>query len=260
MDPQSQSRHTHEKLGDFTDQATAYHTARPSYPAELLSHLCDHIQLPPHAKVTDLGAGTGIFTSLLAERGLKVSAVEPNAEMRDRAVPHPDVTWIDGTFNETHLPDDSQHWVVAAQAFHWADPGSALPEIHRILKQAGYFTVLWNNRLNHDAPTLAKAWAIIKHFVPDFDDNYREQDWAEVLTSTVHFINVHTFDVRHEIEMPKERFLNLWRSHNRLNTIAGPERFAQIIATMEDELNRAETSSVVVPYLCKSWTVKAQCG
>ncbi len=256
MKPQNSPGGTPEKLGDFTDQATAYHTARPGYPSDLLEHLSNHISLPPRAAVTDLGAGTGIFTAELAERGLSVSAVEPNAQMREMAKPHTCVTWIDGTFDQTHLPEGSQQWVVAAQAFHWADPTTALPEAHRILKPAGYFTVLWNNRLNHDAPALAQAWAVIKHFVPDFDDNYRENDWPEVLTSTGHFADVHPFQVRHEIKMPRERFLNLWRSHNRLNTLAGPQRFAKIIKAIEDDLDRAEMQSVTVPYLCKSWTAR----
>ncbi len=43
-------------------------------------------------------------------------------------------------------PMDPQQWAVAAQAFHWADPPRALPEIRRILQPNRYVTVLWNNR------------------------------------------------------------------------------------------------------------------
>jgi ubiquinone/menaquinone biosynthesis C-methylase UbiE len=258
MNPPPPAEKSANSLGDFTNQASAYQASRPGYPQAILKQLIDHTNLSPGDSVADLGAGTGIFTELLAEYGLNISAIEPNAGMRAIAVPHQDVTWIDGTFNQTHLPDDSQDWIVAAQAFHWAEPTTALPEAHRILKRAGHFTVLWNNRLNNDAPTLAKTWAIIKHVVPDFDDNYRENDWAAVLTSTGHFTDVHTINIRHEIDMPKERFLNLWRSHNRLNTIAGPKRFAEIIEAIGSELDRADGQGVVVPYMCKSWTARRE--
>ncbi len=65
-------------LGDFSEQADAYGRARPSYPAELIDALVAHVGAKPGDAVADLGAGTGLFTELLAARGFCVTAVEPN--------------------------------------------------------------------------------------------------------------------------------------------------------------------------------------
>ncbi|MBS1984183.1 MAG: class I SAM-dependent methyltransferase [Bdellovibrionales bacterium] len=69
----------------FSDRAAEYARARPSYPAALLDYLKAQASLGPGAVVADIGAGTGIFTRLLAEQGARVWAVEPNQEMRSYA-------------------------------------------------------------------------------------------------------------------------------------------------------------------------------
>ncbi len=70
----------------FGAVADVYERARPTYPGAALDWL-----LPDGARrVLDLGAGTGKFTRLLAERGLDVVAVEPSEGMRGvfaRALP-----------------------------------------------------------------------------------------------------------------------------------------------------------------------------
>ena len=43
------------------------------------------LDLPSDARVLDIGCGTGALASVLAERGFRVSAVEPSAGMRERA-------------------------------------------------------------------------------------------------------------------------------------------------------------------------------
>ena len=136
-------------LGDFSSQAAAYQNSRPGYPPELLQQLIADANAQPGDPVADFGAGTGIMTQLLVDRGFLVTAVEPNAPMRLRA----NVTsarWIDGTFEQCPLPDMSQRWIVAAQAFHWADPARSLPELRRILQPRCCLTVLWNRRQDHE--------------------------------------------------------------------------------------------------------------
>ena len=63
-------------LGDFSQQAASYQRARPGYPAALVDRLIASAGLPPGDAVADLGAGMGIFTRLLADRGFSVTAVE----------------------------------------------------------------------------------------------------------------------------------------------------------------------------------------
>src|SRR5690242_9900728 len=92
-------------LGDFTTQAGAYAQARPSYPPALVARLLERACVNRGDAIVDIGAGTGLFTALLAGRGLRITALEPNAAMRGQApaMPGEHVAWSDGTFEATGL-------------------------------------------------------------------------------------------------------------------------------------------------------------
>jgi SAM-dependent methyltransferase len=242
-------------LGDFSHQAQAYARARPSYPPALVDLLVADAGLSPGDAVADFGAGTGILTRMLVERGLTVTAVEPGQAMRERN-DVPQARWVDATFEASGLADFSQRWAVAAQAFHWADPPRALPEIRRILAPGSLFTILWNNRANRESEILAWTEEAIRRHVPGFDEAYRNLTWAQTLESTGDFSMVVERATRHTIVMPRERYLDLWRSHNRLNTIAGPERFAAFFAELTQYLERRGAETIEVPYRCESWSAR----
>lgn len=243
-------------LGDFSEQADAYSRSRPGYPPEMLSLLCAHVRLQKGDAVADIGAGTGLFTRLLSGHGWRVTAVEPNAAMRVRAPELPDVTWCDGTFEATGLATDSQRWVIAAQAFHWAVPERALPELCRLLQPGGSLTALWNNRENERSPVLAWTQAAIRRYVPDYDETYRDGCSAELLTSTGDFADVVCHEVHHVVSMSRERYLDLWRSHNHVNEQAGPQRFAALLAELTAYLQMQGIEQIDVPYVCRAWTVR----
>jgi ubiquinone/menaquinone biosynthesis C-methylase UbiE len=241
--------------GDFSPQAEAYAKARPGYPRELVDHLMELAEIAPGDAAAEVGAGTGIFTALLAGRGLRLTALEPNAGMRAKARPLPGVEWRDGTFEETGLGTSSQRWAVAAQAFHWAKPERALPEIHRVLVPGGRFTVLWNNRDVASSEVLRWTRDAVERLVPHFDEGYRARDWGEVLTSTGHFLAPAATEVHHTVAMSDRRYLDLWRSHNLLNAAAGPEGMAALLDEIAGRL--AGRERIEVPYLCRAWTVQA---
>jgi len=108
---------------------------------------------PRRLCAADVGAGTGISAQLLAGRGVRVIAIEPNAAMRAAAVPHPRVELRDGTADHTGLPDASVELVLCAQAFHWFQPVPALAEFRRVLKPRGRLALLWNVRNRDDTVT-----------------------------------------------------------------------------------------------------------
>lgn len=152
----------------FSDRGREYARYRPSYPAEAIDAImravqehrgkCDVAEL----LAADIGAGTGISSRLLAERGLRVIAVEPNAGMRGSAEPHDSVEWRAGSAEATGLPDASVDLVLCAQAFHWFDQQRALAEFHRILRASGVLCLMWNDRDNSDPLTAAYGQAILK--------------------------------------------------------------------------------------------------
>lgn len=75
-----------EALNGFSD-ASSYDKHRPSYPPEAVSKLLGNLGVEnvKGGRIIDVGAGTGKFTSLLAERGeqFEIRCVEPHGDMKE---------------------------------------------------------------------------------------------------------------------------------------------------------------------------------
>src|SRR6202034_3215475 len=69
-----------QRRTSFGSAAGLYDASRPSYPPEAVRWMLGETPL----RVVDLGAGTGIFSRLVASLGHDVVAVEPDAGMRAR--------------------------------------------------------------------------------------------------------------------------------------------------------------------------------
>jgi SAM-dependent methyltransferase len=140
--------------GRFTGLAALYARCRPGYPPAALDLIVARCGLGPRSLLVDVGCGTGISARLFAERGIPVLGVEPNAEMRAQAEAEPAGSpaprYCEGRAEATGLPDSSADVVLAAQAFHWFDPGPTLAEFHRILKPDGWVALVWNERDESD--------------------------------------------------------------------------------------------------------------
>lgn len=242
--------------GNFTHQADAYAHSRPTYPHTILDRLIAHAGVQPGDAVVDLGAGTGIATRPLAERGFSVTAVEPNAAMRQQAEPLENVNWVNGTFEDLPLPDGSQRWALSAQAFHWADVERALPEVRRVLQPGGCLTVIWNNRDMEANDILRQTRQIILEVDPDYFQPYRKRDWSEALTSTGDFADVACHEDHHVHRMAAEDYMRLWRSINRLATNAGSEGVSQVAERVEALLRQTGDEHVDVPYRTRAWTAR----
>jgi SAM-dependent methyltransferase len=148
----------------FTGLSDGYAKYRPGYPAEALEFVLGRCGLRPGSVLVDVGCGTGISTRLFAAKGLHVIGIEPNAEMRsvaEAATNGDNPSYRDGRAEATGLPDGSVDAVLAAQAFHWFEPETALREFHRILKPGGWAILLWNERDEND-PFTAAYGAIIR--------------------------------------------------------------------------------------------------
>ena len=134
----------------FDDRAADYVKYRPGYPAAAIDAILEGLGPPGAIRAADIGAGTGISARLLADRGVRVTAVEPGKTMRGAAAPHAGVTWVSGTAEATTLPDASHELVLAAQSFHWFRAAEALPEFARIAVAGGRLAIMWNRRSKID--------------------------------------------------------------------------------------------------------------
>jgi SAM-dependent methyltransferase len=156
----------------FSNRVADYVKARPGYPPEIIATLRERIGLSPAWAVADVGAGTGISAKLFVEAGNSVTAVEPNAAMRDAAVQmlghHARFGAIDGTAENTALADQSVRLVVAAQAFHWFDRPAFRRECVRILEPGGFVVLLWNDRQTKGSAFLDRYERLLEQFGTDY--------------------------------------------------------------------------------------------
>ncbi len=119
----------------FGSRADAYAAFRPPYPTAAIDVALAGLGDPRSITIADVGAGTGISARLFAERGVRVIAIEPSAQMRAKAEPHPRIQWRDGTAERTHLASASVDAAVACQAFHWFATSAAMSEFRRIARR-----------------------------------------------------------------------------------------------------------------------------
>lgn len=151
----------------FSNRVEDYVKYRPGYPLEVILFLQAQYNLTTDRTIADIGAGTGISTSLFLESGYPVFAVEPNADMREKSIAllghYPGFKAIAGTAEHTGLAAQSTDAIIAGQAFHWFDRKAARTEFSRILKPGGIVVLIWNERriLNQFEQEYDKL--IIKH-------------------------------------------------------------------------------------------------
>ncbi|MFE7182352.1 class I SAM-dependent methyltransferase [Streptomyces erythrochromogenes] len=131
----------------FDAAAASYAAHRPGYPPALFDAVEELAGRPlAGARVADVGAGTGIATALLHERGAEVVAVEPGdgmaAQLR-RA--HPAIPVVRGDGDRLPLATGAFDLLTYAQAWHWTDPARSVPEARRVLRPGGALAIWWND-------------------------------------------------------------------------------------------------------------------
>lgn len=158
----------------FSNRVGDYVKFRPGYPEELFKYLTNLFPTKENLQVADIGAGTGISSKPFLISGNSVVAIEPNEPMREESIRqlnrYAGFCALDGTAENTKLPDNSVDLVFCAQAFHWFDPELAINEFNRILRKDGRVALVWNDRNTEDCE-FSKEY---EHFLESFALDYRQ--------------------------------------------------------------------------------------
>lgn len=130
----------------FDGVAAEYDAARPGYSPELVDAAVQAGALDRDSSVLEIGSGTGKLTELLVERGLRVRAIEPGANLiaaaRRRLGPAAAVRFDNGRFEDADLPAGSHDAVFSATAFHWVEPQVGWTKVASVLKPRGLLALL----------------------------------------------------------------------------------------------------------------------
>jgi ubiquinone/menaquinone biosynthesis C-methylase UbiE len=140
----------------FSGFAAEYNSYRPNPPEVLRTVLLELAMVKRPRLIVDLGSGTGLSTRYWAEFADKVIGIEPNHDMRTRAVAETtakNVEYLDAISHQTTLPDRCADIVTCSQSLHWMEPLKTFTEVARILRPDGVFAAY-----DYDWPPTTGVW------------------------------------------------------------------------------------------------------
>ena len=128
----------------FQDESVAaVYRRRPPYPSEIFDLLQDLLP-QDNAHLLDIGSGTGEIAIPMAQRGVRVDAVEPSSAMLNiaRAQHGSDrVIWHNANAESYSYPDDYD-LVVCAQCLGWLDWSVVFPKFADVLTSNGWLAIV----------------------------------------------------------------------------------------------------------------------
>ncbi len=252
------------KHGDFTGLAGDYAKFRAGYAPQVATAILGYLgREVAGVDAVDVGAGTGIWTRILAGRGLRsLIAVEPNDDMRRQGIETSRgtrIVWRKGAAEATGLADGAADLVTMASSFHWADFDRACAEFHRILRPNGLFVALWNPRMIEANPLLVEIEAEITRLKPDIErvSSGRSgitERLTEMLSAKPHFTDMLYLEGRHIVQQTPEQYMGAWRSVNDLQVQLGPELFAKFLDATQKPI--AGLEAIETTYVTRAWAAR----
>ena len=251
-----------KKEWDYTYQS-AYYWARPNYAEEAIDELISYVKASKEFDyiVADVGAGTGNLTKLFLNRGLTCVAVEPNRAMMKLGIKVTDgqkVSWVIGTGENTTLQDGSINLFAMGSSFNTADRALTLQEAHRVLKEKGFFSCMWNHRNIDSDPLQKDIEEIIKSIIPVYERGVRREGQADVILSSRLFNDLHYIAIAKEVNQSSQGYIAAWKSVKNKFWVWDSKTGQLIINKISERVRKEfpDDSYIKLIYTTKIWTVR----
>lgn len=252
------------KHGDFSNLANNYSKYRPAYSKSILNAILGIKKKQVNEiDIADIGAGTGIWTRMLAEKNPKsLTAIEPNDNMRKFGIQDSknfSITWLKGTGESTGLKENSIDLITVASCFHWIDFEKGIKEFHKILKKGGHFVVIYNPRYYENNKILLD----INDYLFKLNKNIKRvssgktivnEEFSKKIYKTNLFDDVIYIEGMNNINMSKEQYIGAWQSTNDIQVQLGKELFNNFLDFIQEKLK--DISVIKTSYLNRAWIAR----
>jgi SAM-dependent methyltransferase len=166
-----------ERRLSFGSVAEQYDRHRPGYPPELVDDVLTYAGAHAGDRALEVGAGTGKATLMFAQRGLKVTALEPDVEMaavasERAATAGLAINLITSDFEtafDTHaLPEHAFKLLLSGTAWHWVTRSLRNELAARALVTGGTLAPFWNRPVWDGNPLRPALEAAYREIAEEF--------------------------------------------------------------------------------------------
>ena len=242
----------------FGQDAELYDRWRPGYPPQLFADLATLAALGPHARVLEIGCGTGQATLPLARRGCTVVAMDLSPDMaavaRRNLAQFPDVTVVASAFEEWQPSDEPFDAVLSATAFHWLDPGVRMIKAADLLRPGGALAIVSTHHIAGGTNAFfADAQRCYERFDPRTPPGLRLTTDDETPEEAAEFDRSARFG---PVEVRRYEWQQTYTAHEYLNllmTYSGPRAMASparsdLFACLTDLIENVYTGEISKQY------------
>lgn len=222
-------------MASFESVVEEYDAGRPDYPAEVFEALGPL----EGRRVLDVGAGTGIATRELLDRGGEVVAVDAGHKVLRRAVDRsPGLRAVVADGATLPVRTASIDLVCFAQAWHWLDADRRCVEVHRVLRDDGRWAGWWSQVRADGEGWFDEHWSVIEAALPGVHRSDRDTDWGAGLTVSGLFDVHDRVDVAWERPLTVDAWMTDQASHSYIASLP-PARAEAVLGTLRSILERA---------------------
>ncbi len=172
------------KAFDWGKTSAEYAKFRDIYPDEYYNLLVDYGLGISGQNCLDIGTGTGVLPRNMYKYGASWVGADITKEQiewakRLSADEGKSIKYVTATAENTGLPANSFDIVTASQCFHYFNKSTALPEIHRVLKNSGHFVVMFMEWLPFESEIAMKSEDLVRKFNPEWSGGFFKRSKTE---------------------------------------------------------------------------------
>lgn len=237
-------------MSSFDAVAEEYEAGRPPYPEAVY----DALEPLDGVRILEGGAGTGIATVALMERGARVVAFDISTNMIQQAMQHiPGLLAVTADGSLLPFKDESADLICFAQSWHWLDETRRCPEAARVLRRRGRWTGWWSHARADGTTWFDAYWDAIEAACPGVLRTQRDFDWGEDVGRSGLFAVGGRIDMKWTRQVNLDTWLLDERSKSYIAVLPGDERDDVLRKIERIALEAFPGGAMTVPYETWLW-------